>query len=127
MNCPPFTSDPCHLLREEVEVHVNLELEEFGPSRVRMHLGHVAGLLSRQLCCQLRNEVFIRTECTPVVVASVPRGWWDGFKVRFFPRWLLKRLPAEYREITASAAEIYTQLPIAIPGAERHIVLHTAP
>lgn len=30
---------------------------------------------------------------------SVPKDWWEFFKLRFLPSWLLKRMPVQYRRI----------------------------
>ena len=34
---------------------------------------------------------------------SYPADWWQAFKLRFFPAWLIKRFPVVYRHLVISA------------------------
>jgi len=40
--------------------------------------------------------------CYTVKAKSVkrPKTWWDSFKIKFFPKWLLKKTKVEYETIT---------------------------
>lgn len=50
------------------------------------------------LVLQLESEVMGRkaAERTWSDTAHWPRDWWQAFKLRFFPRWLLNRFPVKY-------------------------------
>jgi hypothetical protein len=41
---------------------------------------------------------------------KVPNTWWDAFKERFFPAFLLKVFPAEHREIMTTVAYHVTRV-----------------
>lgn len=40
-----------------------------------------------------------------------PETWWDAVKVRWFPRWALKRWPAQFREIDIDRPLFYAVCP----------------
>ena len=49
-------------------------------------------------------------------IAKYPADWWQAFKVRWFPQWLLKRHPAQYTEIVARHK--FPQYPVSKLGHE---------
>ncbi len=40
-------------------------------------------------------------------VSRVPLSWWDAFKLRWFPSWLLARYPADWKEIETELYHIH--------------------
>ena len=40
---------------------------------------------------------------------KIPVDWWQAFKERFFPKWIIKRFPIVYRNLTISA--LYPDIP----------------
>src|SRR5690242_19260424 len=49
-----------------------------------------------------------------------PATWWDALKQRWFPRWLLARYPATYREHEISLKTLYPNFKISMPH-ETHV------
>lgn len=52
---------------------------------------------------------------------SHPADWWQALKVRFAPRWFLKRWPARLKTVTFDAKALVPELKVL---AERHIVAY---
>lgn len=50
-----------------------------------------------------------------------PMNWWDAFKARWFPAWLLRRFPARFVVVLPSMTELYPDIQ-AIPG-QRSVVI----
>ena len=46
----------------------------------------------------MRVRGFIWAEELDAVDIKYPRDWWQAFKERWFPRWLLERYPVDYKE-----------------------------
>lgn len=42
-------------------------------------------------------RAFLASEKAGIHTVRYPLDWWQHFKVRWFPRWLLSRYPAKYR------------------------------
>ena len=47
----------------------------------------------------ISKKVHVDEYSQTVGVYSAPETWWDHFKARFYPYWLLKRFPVTYKEI----------------------------
>lgn len=43
---------------------------------------------------------------------TYPATWWDGFKLKFFPKWLLRKYPAKYNTVTFNAYALLPDFPI---------------
>jgi hypothetical protein len=50
-----------------------------------------------------------------------PATWWDAFKERWFPQWLLTRYPAAYREHKIDLRTLYPNFKISMPH-ETHVL-----
>lgn len=50
-----------------------------------------------------------------------PATWWDAVKERWFPRWLLARYPAVYREHEISLKTLYPDFKISM-SHEAHVL-----
>jgi hypothetical protein len=63
-----------------------------------------------------------KLEKKKVVVFQYPNGWWQAFKLQFFPVWLLKRFPVKYKveRIIVSFEEyaLYPKFPKVLPPQE---------
>jgi hypothetical protein len=121
MSTHEVTPDTIRLIEEEVQAQVDIDLREFGPLTARTYIHQAYD----RLTIHLKGSVFIRDEYEPIVVFQTPKTWWDHFKLRWFPPFLLKRSPAELRDIKVSAKEVYPKLPMAVPKAQRHVIIET--
>ncbi len=70
---------------DQAKIHLNEELtrRSFGE--------HYDIVVATTLWAELDRMIDIRREW--------PKTWWDAFKLRWFPKWLLVRFPAEYAGI----------------------------
>jgi len=58
---------------------------------------------------------FLWGEKLPTKTIRYPSDWWQAFKARWFPEWLLKRYPAKYTTQHITASIIYPGLNPSIP------------
>jgi hypothetical protein len=59
-------------------------------------------IMLRQLLLAQKNVKY------PTV--SYPKTWWDGFKLACFPKYLLKRFPAEFTTVHFDVSIVYPQI-----------------
>lgn len=82
---------------------IELELQEFGIRRLEdAWLPEIE--LSRDACemaIELVHHVYGAKQIV-VDYVSYPATWWDAFKIRFFPKWLIKMFPAKHTRRTLS-------------------------
>lgn len=56
------------------------------------------------------------------LAARYPETWWDAFKLRWFPVWMLQRWPVKYVEVWSETSILYPDL--ILPN-QRHVKHHT--
>lgn len=56
-----------------------------------------------------------------------PATWWDAVKLRFYPRWLLRRYPVRYRFERVTALALLPTLDLKIPGHGTTIAVMAEP
>lgn len=69
-----------------------------------------------QINCILYGETIFRK------MVTYPLNWKEAFKERWFPKWILKRYPVQYKEIELSIAEVYPNIS-ECPRNERPVCL----
>lgn len=67
-------------------------------------------LFSQKIVGQLRCHIY----ANPLVDVNLeyPATWWDGFKLVYFPRFLLSRFPAKLDTFKIKALELATKLQV---------------
>lgn len=56
-----------------------------------------------------------------------PDGWWQAFKLRFFPHWLLRRFPVRYHVGRVTAFALLPTLDLKIPGHQTVVAVMAEP
>lgn len=51
-----------------------------------------------------------------------PRDWWQAFKERWYPKWLLAKYPVRYKVFEVDVKALYPDLKYDIPGHKARIV-----
>lgn len=75
----------------------------------------------------IRNQLtmvvqgYLWGESGPTQTISYPETWWDAFKERWFPQWLLSRYPIRYRHHEISLKTLYPHFRISMPR-ETHVL-----
>jgi len=85
-------------------------LQQVGHSVIKsLRIDRCNDFLTRQIIYQITGYVLGR-EVKEVVIDSidVPVTWWDHFKQRFFPGWLLLRFPVKTRRINTLIKHYHT-------------------
>ena len=67
-----------------------------------------------QLCVKVVQQVL--AEHLENQKVEVPIDWWEHFKLRWFPVWLLKRFPVKFKIIMIEAMALYPK--IGMPSEE---------
>lgn len=67
----------------------------------------------------LKLHAYLASERLQHIIVRYPKDWWQAFKERWFPRWLLKRFPVKYHEEYYEARVFYPY--VSLPN-ERHYV-----
>ena len=55
-------------------------------------------------------DSYIPTHYHKEITFSYHKDWWNAFKDRFFPLWLLQRFPVEYEVKTIRACEFHPEI-----------------
>lgn len=69
----------------------------------------------------LMIQGYIWGESGKTQLIRYPATWWDAVKERWFPRWLLTRYPATYREHEITLKTLYPNFKISLPR-ETHVL-----
>lgn len=56
---------------------------------------------------------------------SYPADWWQAFKLRWFPAWLLQLFPARKITHEISAKTIYPELKVSAPHMAHHLMIQS--
>ena len=73
----------------------------------------------KALILEIDRTVWARN--LPAKFATYPSTWWDAFKARWFPTWLLRKYPARTTTICVRAFDAYPSLTIQAQPGVRHI------
>jgi hypothetical protein len=57
-------------------------------------------------------------------VIKYPKDWFEFFKQRWFPKWLLKKYPIKYRYHTLDIKTIYPKIKISVPKEKYNLVIN---
>lgn len=60
----------------------------------------------------IRGYVWAENESLKHQEVKYPFDWWEAFKERWFPRFLLKRYPVKYKKVILDVKKIYPKLKI---------------
>jgi len=71
--------------------------------------------------CQLALELraYLTSERLSRIDVKYPKDWWQAFKERCFPKWLLEKFPVEYHEKRYDVRAFYPR--VSLPQ-EKHYV-----
>lgn len=88
---------------------------ELNPSNMELdlHLDTISHNLVATLIYNLYQE-----DCGYVIhKEEVPKGWFDHFKFRYFPKWMLKRCPIKFKtlEIKVKIDAVYPEFAVQNP------------
>ena len=70
-------------------------IQMLNPAQIEMHME----LTARKLVVHLDTYMMGLKEKTISIHEHWPKTWWDATKVRWFPKWALRRWPAQYNSI----------------------------
>jgi len=55
---------------------------------------------------------------------SYPKDWWQAFRERWIPKWILGRFPVEYRTVVMDAKLIYPKLRPSLPKEPHFLIIN---
>jgi len=67
----------------------------------------------------LELRAYLASEKLSCIDIKHPKDWWQAFKERWFPKWLLRRYPVQYHEEHYDVRAFYPK--VSLPE-ERHFV-----
>jgi hypothetical protein len=108
--------------RYTAELELRRYCKELAVSRVRMSEGYPLEFFDEERF-RLVYEVYAREAERDV---TYPATWWQHFKQRWFPAWLLRRYPVRLTVVTVRAEALFPEL---APLRHRHRIdylLHPA-
>lgn len=74
---------------------------------------------------------FVACEKQKPFEVSYPKTWWQHFKQRWFPQWILKKYPVVQTTITASVKTLYphlrSKLPLDLMGPSVMLMVNDGP
>lgn len=75
--------------------HVRFDLGLYGPNLEFQYFGLLEEVSGQAIRAIYKCAVYEELK------AQFARDWWQAFKERWFPKWLLRRFPVEYTQIFA--------------------------
>ena len=75
----------------------------------------VQDVLTDRIKIAIRGFVWAEKESVRQQDIKYPRDWWQAFKERWFPAWLLRKYPVDYHHITIDVRAIYPDFKQAMP------------
>ena len=69
--------------------------------------------LAESIEVQVRGR--LAGEQQPEIMIKHPNTWWEAVKERFFPAWLKRRFPVQYRHHHINGAALYPDFKPALP------------
>lgn len=104
-----------NIVEQKVKTHIHdLDLDLNNLS-VETRLDHVTRGMVVELCRRRARQELGE------ISFSVPKDWFQHFKKRFFPKWVLKKFPVKYQTIAVDAVAFYDRL--AVPKETTEIKL----
>ena len=67
----------------------------------------------------VKLEGYVLSENLERYEFEYPRDWWEAFKERWFPAWLLKRYPVLYTKEVVDLQVLYPKLKVSLPEQQR--------
>lgn len=69
----------------------------------------------RQLTVAIRGFVWAEKDALKHQEIKYPYDWWQAFKERWFPAWLLKRYPVQYHVVVLDVRALYPEIKFKMP------------
>lgn len=79
----------------------------------------IKGLIHKEILYHVWEEKFPDKK-----FIEVPATWWDSFKIRWFPKWLLSEHPPEIIKYDLSLSVTYPEFNPAVPDHVTNYRLH---
>lgn len=71
---------------------------------------------------EARMGAYIAGQNLKEITSKYPSDWWQAFKERWFPNWLLEYYPVKYTAVKLEARVLYPE--IHFPEKQYHLVLY---
>jgi hypothetical protein len=108
-------------------MRVELEKIKFGMLQVmdRTFMDSNIEVIQSRLCNALEFQItgFLFGEPQPDITIEYPKDWWQAFKERWFPKWLLNKYPVVKTYHTLRRNIVYPDLKISIPDQRHRLVI----
>ncbi len=83
----------------------------------------IQDVLYNQVRVAVRGFVWAESESVQRTEIKYPRDWWQAFKERWFPKWLLEKYPVDYHHITVDVKAIYPDFKQALPEYTSRLIV----
>jgi hypothetical protein len=71
----------------------------------------------------IRGFVWAENESVRRQEVKYPRDWWQAFKERWFPKWLLEKYPVDYHIVVLDVTAIYPDFKQAVPEFTSRLII----
>ena len=79
--------------------------------------------ITGEIILMFRSYVYAEAESLQEKTVKYPSNWWQAFKDRWFPEWLLEKYPVDIVQITLKAKCLYPDFVPAIPDHKIRIAI----
>lgn len=80
--------------------------------------------LENQIRIAIHGYVWAESEHVRYQEIKYPRDWWQAFKERWFPKWLLTKYPVDYYVTMISVDAIYPEFKQKLPDFKSRLVIN---
>lgn len=84
----------------------------------------IQNVLNERIIFSVKGYVWAESEKVRRQTIKFPRDWWQAFKERWFPNWLLNRYPVDYHIVDIDVNAIYPGFRFAIPNQEGRLIIN---
>lgn len=56
------------------------------------------------------------------ISVNYPADWWQHFKLRWFPKWLTRKYPVEYKTVSYDIKALYSTLKPSLPEYRSNVI-----
>jgi len=75
------------------------------------------------ITAKVRGYVWAEDDAVQRFVRKYPADWWQAFRERWFPRFVLNRWPVVYQELAVAVRAIYPDFRPAIPDRKCRLLV----
>lgn len=106
---------------ERMRFHIKNKMERLDFIGVQYNLDSYLEIVSDKMVAHLKVDILSETQKTDI---KIPSSFWQHFKMEWFPEFLLKKFPVQYKYLGTQEFKIlYPHLKTAFPEEQQYVIV----